>query len=169
MSHSAINNMSIWVGAQVLRCPPYDLNSLNNFSSRERRKINDVTVAMSDRPVPLKTVPIFATRVGAKGTAGWVFDLVSRSGLTCHSQAAVCPPGWPECSSLPCAQTAAIIPCRARHAAQSSVRSPPLSIAHSQTWTPYNSCSCCGTGSERSSCTVIGASPSQPANCTGPE
>ncbi|KHQ50507.1 hypothetical protein OA50_05018 [Mameliella alba] len=80
---------------------------------------------MSDRPASLKAVPICAPRVGAKGTAGWLFDRVCRSGLACHIQAAVCPHGWPECSSLRCARTAATIPCRARHAAQSSGRSPP--------------------------------------------
>jgi hypothetical protein len=37
-------------GSPFLRGPPYALNSFDNFASKERRKINDVTVAMSDMP-----------------------------------------------------------------------------------------------------------------------
>jgi len=55
--------------------------------------------------------------------------------------------------------------CNAAHA---EVRFPPSMTVGRQSITPYNSRSCCGTGSAISQCTVMGTSPSQPANCTGP-
>ena len=41
-------------GTQALRYSTNGLNSSNNFTTKERRKAKDVTVAMSDRPASLK-------------------------------------------------------------------------------------------------------------------
>ena len=48
-------------------------------------------------------------------------------------------------------------------------RSPPSAFVRRGHYsTPYNALRCLGTGSARSHCTVMGASPSQSAKLTGP-